>query len=99
MELRGAQEWGGRKGAGLQAAAALAGVEGASSPPAQQPLLQGVQDRSWGPPHCLWRHRLKFCPSALGGQLRGARVSECPVCPGLEEACEEVGGTLGFLLA
>lgn len=42
MELRGAQEWGRRKGPGLQAAAALAGVEGASSHPALQPLLQGV---------------------------------------------------------
>lgn len=50
MELQGAQEWDGREGPGLQAAAALVGVEGASSHPAQQPLLQGVQDRSWGHP-------------------------------------------------
>lgn len=33
-----------------------------------------------------------------GGQLQGARVSACSVFPGLEEACKEVGGTLGFLL-
>lgn len=43
MELRVAQEWGGeRRGPGLQVAAALAGVEGAGTHPALQPLLQGV---------------------------------------------------------
>lgn len=30
--------------------------------------------------------------------MLGARVSECPICPGLEEASKEMGGTLGFLV-
>lgn len=42
MEFHGAQEWGARKAPGLQATTALVGVEGASSHPVLQPLLQGV---------------------------------------------------------
>ena len=31
------------------------------------------------------------------GQLRGARVSECPVFPGRGKACKDMGSTLGLL--
>lgn len=95
MELRGAQELGGRKGPGFQAA--LAGVEGATQN--SSPTSRESKAGTGGPPHGLWRHRLPLCPSALGGQLRGARVSGCPVCSGLEEASKEVGCALGFSLA
>lgn len=49
MELRGAQEWGGRKGPGLQAA--LAGVEGATQN--SSPTSRESKAGAGGPPHGL----------------------------------------------
>lgn len=74
MELRGAQEWGGKKGPGLQAA--LAGVEGAtqnSSPPPGSPRRElGALHRPLAPQAATLSSALRGSfgePGCLGVRL------------------------------